>query len=179
MDRPTKPEPDAGATLHFMCGKLASGKTTLAKQIAREDDAVLICEDVWLSRLFPVIALWTFDDYLKRSACWRAALGPHVADLLRRGVSVVFDFAGNVPREREWVRSIFEDAGAGHLLHYVHVSDAVCKARLRGRNAQMPEGSQFTTDQQFDAITAYFVPPSPGERFRIQLHRAEDDSPSE
>jgi predicted kinase len=40
-------------TLHVMCGKLASGKTTLARRIAEESDAVFVCEDVWLSRLFP------------------------------------------------------------------------------------------------------------------------------
>ncbi len=40
-------------TLHFLCGKLASGKTTLAQQIAKENHAVLISEDIWLSKLFP------------------------------------------------------------------------------------------------------------------------------
>jgi len=40
-------------TLHVLCGKLASGKTTLARQIAAESDAVLFCDDIWLSRLFP------------------------------------------------------------------------------------------------------------------------------
>lgn len=40
-------------TLHFVSGKLASGKTTLARRIAREQHAVLISEDLWLSRLYP------------------------------------------------------------------------------------------------------------------------------
>ncbi len=40
-------------TLHVLCGKLACGKTTLAKQIAEQSGAVLFCEDIWLERLFP------------------------------------------------------------------------------------------------------------------------------
>jgi predicted kinase len=40
-------------TLHCICGKLASGKTTLAKRIAHECSTVLFSEDVWLSKLFP------------------------------------------------------------------------------------------------------------------------------
>jgi predicted kinase len=165
------------ATLHFLCGKIASGKTTLARKIVTECDGLLISEDVWLERMYPD-ARFTFDDYLRRSARLRAALAPHVADLLRRGVSVVFDFAGNVPRDRLWVRSVFERANAGHLLHYINASDAVCKARLRARNAQVPEGSQPTTDEEFDAISAYFVAPSPAEGFHVRQYDLEEDERS-
>jgi len=33
-------------TLHFICGRLASGKTTLARTLVAQERAVLICEDV-------------------------------------------------------------------------------------------------------------------------------------
>ena len=39
------------ATLHFLSGKAGAGKTTLARKIARETPAVLICEDEWISRI--------------------------------------------------------------------------------------------------------------------------------
>jgi predicted kinase len=165
---------DRTATLHFICGKLASGKTTLAATIAAECDAVLVSEDVWLSRLFPD-PIGDFTEYLRRSARFRAALGPHVIDLLRHGASVVFDFAGNVPRERAWVRSVFEAAHAQHVLHYLDASDALCKRRLQRRNAAAPEGSQDTTDAEFDAITAYFVPPDPSEGFNVREYQAADE----
>ena len=38
------------ATLHLICGKAASGKTTLARRLAAEHAAVLFCEDKWLLR---------------------------------------------------------------------------------------------------------------------------------
>ncbi|MFN7696044.1 MAG: AAA family ATPase, partial [Burkholderiales bacterium] len=38
-------------TLHFFCGKAGAGKSTLAARIAQETGAVLISEDVWMTRL--------------------------------------------------------------------------------------------------------------------------------
>jgi len=157
------------ATLHFMCGKIASGKTTLARAVAEETGGILICEDVWLDRMYPG-EQFTLQDYVRRSTRLRAALAPHVAALLGRGGPVVFDFAGNTPRDRLWVRSIFESAAADHLLHVLNVPDDVCKDRLRARNAELPEGSQQTSDEEFDAISAYFVPPSPDEGFRTKIY---------
>jgi predicted kinase len=162
------------ATLHFLCGKIASGKTTLARRIATECDGLLISEDVWLERMYAGTH-FTLADYIRRSTRLRAALAPHVTDLLRRGVSVVFDFAGNMPRDRQWVRSVFEHANAAHLLHSINASDALCKARLRARNAGAPEGSQLTTDEEFDAISAYFVAPSPDEGFLVRQYDADEE----
>ena len=152
-----------------MCGKIASGKTTLARAVAEETGGILICEDVWLDRMYPG-EQFTPQDYVRRSTRLRAALAPHVAALLGRGGPVVFDFARNTPRDRLWVRSIFESAAADHLLHVLNVPDDVCKARLRARNAELPEGSQQTSDEEFDAISAYFVPPSPDEGFRTKIY---------
>ena len=158
--------------LHFLCGKLASGKTTLARQIAAESDAVLFCEDIWLSRLFPG-EIATFADYRSRSARFRGAIAPHVRNLLRRGVSVVFDFAGNVPQERAWVRSLCDADHVRLVLHYVQASDELCKRQLRQRNEELPDGSQRTTDEEFDAITKYFVPPEPSEGFDVKRYDAD------
>jgi predicted kinase len=154
------------ATLHFFCGKIASGKTTQARRVAQEEHAILVSEDLWLSRMYPDDG-FVQPDYIRRSTRLRAALGPHVIDLLRHGVSIVFDFAGNLPPDRAWVRALADVAQADHVLHYIKVSDAVCKERLRQRNKATPEGSQETTDEEFDAITSYFVPPAPDEGLNV------------
>ena len=160
------------STLHVLCGKLASGKTTLAKAIAAETGALLFSEDIWLTRLFPG-EVATFADYLDRSRRFRTAIAPHVRTLLGRGVSVVFDFAGNVPQERAWALSLC-DVGNAHLtIHYLKASDELCKRQLRRRNAERPDGSQPTTDEEFDAITRYFVPPAAAEGFEVREYDAD------
>ncbi len=39
--------------LHLISGKIASGKSMLAKSLAVEGSTVLLSEDHWLSRLYP------------------------------------------------------------------------------------------------------------------------------
>jgi predicted kinase len=161
------------ATLHFICGKAASGKTTLARQLAAQHAAAILCEDEWLVRLGAEIV--DLAGYMRHVTPLRAALAPHVVDLLRLGTSVVFDFAGNTPKDRAWVRSIFEAASADHLLHYIAASDELCRVRLRQRNETRPEGLYYgdVTEAQFDAVTRHFVPPSDQEGFRVTRYDAE------
>ncbi|MCM5571242.1 ATP-binding protein [Burkholderiaceae bacterium FT117] len=157
------------ATLHFTCGKMAAGKTTLARRLAAELGAVLVSWDIWLQRLYPD-EIAGFDDFLKYSARLRAAMGPHISDLLARGQDVVLDYPANVPASRAWVRSVFESAGARHVLHLVDTPDEQCLAQLAQRNRELPEGSVHMSADQFAAITALFVPPDPSEGFTMQVH---------
>ena len=117
------------ATLHFISGKLASGKTTLAKRLAEELNAVLFSEDQWLSTLYPD-EIESFREYLDRSSRFRAAIAPLVQVMLSMRVSIVFDFGGNIPKERAWVKSLCENADIPLMLHYIRASDELCKKQL-------------------------------------------------
>ena len=81
-------------TLYLICGKIGAGKSTLAKQLASRPGTLLISEDHWTSNLF-ADDLKTIEDYGRLSARLRAAMGPHIVDILRQGLSVVLDFPGN------------------------------------------------------------------------------------
>jgi predicted kinase len=151
-----------------MCGKLASGKTSLAQHIAQETGAFFFSEDLWLACLFPG-EIKSFDDYFNRSSRFRAAIEPLLRTLLERGHSVVLDFAGNSPKERVWALSLSHAKGSA-ILHYIQASDEVCKRRLQKRNDERPGGSQETTEAEFDFITKYFVVPDPTEGFIIQKY---------
>jgi predicted kinase len=162
---------DDHPVLHVLCGKLASGKTTLAREIAAAGEALMVSEDLWLARLFPG-EITSFEDYLGRSARLRGVLAGHVPELLRAGVSVVFDFAGNTRRERAWASSLCANGAGECVLHYLDASDALCKRRLKRRNRERPAGSRVTTEAEFDAITRYFEPPSHSEGLRIRAYDA-------
>ena len=155
-------------TLHMLCGKVAAGKSTLASRLAAAPSTVLISEDRWMSRLFPE-ELQTVADYVKYSRRLREAMGEHVATLLKAGLSVVLDFPGNTVANRQWMRGIFEAAGAEHRLHLLDLPDAVCKQRLRRRNAGGTH--DFTvSDAEFDVITSYFVWPTAAEGFETVVY---------
>jgi predicted kinase len=90
--------------------------------------------------------------------------------ILALGTSVVFDFAANTTEGRAWVRSIFEAAGADHVLHVLDVSDEECKRRVRERNATRPAGLYFgdVSDALVDAVLPHIVPPVPEEGFTVR-----------
>jgi len=155
--------------LHLVCGKIAAGKSTLTASLGAHPGTIVVAEDRWLARLYPDEQT-CLADYARHSARLRSVMGPHVVDLLRAGLSVVLDFPANTVANRDWMRTLFEDAGVAHRLHYLDVADDVCKARLRARNAS--GAHDFTvTDAQFELFTQYFAAPTPDEGFDVILHR--------
>jgi predicted kinase len=160
------------ATLYFICGKIASGKTTLARQLAAEHGAAIICEDEWLVRLEAKIE--SFDDFVIHARRLRAAVTPHVVQLLRLGTSVVLDFPANTPNDRAWLRSLFEAAQAHHELHVIDAPDDLCRTRLRSRNESKPEGLYwgYVPEAIFDPVTRLLVPPDKAEGFNVIRHEA-------
>jgi predicted kinase len=155
------------STLHFFCGKAGAGKTTAARKLAREQRAILICEDEWVSRLADPVT--TLREYLAATARIRSVLAPLAVDLLRLGVPVVFDFGGNTVGDRRWARSVFEEANAAHVLHYIKADDRTCLLRVQTRNATKPEGLSFgvVTDAQVEQVNRYFCPPAPDEGLNV------------
>jgi len=161
------PEP---AKLIFFCGKMSSGKSTLAKQLSRDHQAVLLVQDEFLAALFPG-EITDISSFLKYSARLRESLESHICSLLSSRISVVLDFPANTRKQRAWFRKLFESAGVAHELHFIDASDDFCKRQLKERSATLPAGSPWTTDAEFDEITAYFEPPSATEGFNVIRHQ--------
>lgn len=160
-----KVEKSGKPTLHLLCGKIASGKSTLSAKLGHSPGTIIVSEDQWLAALY-ANELKSVADYVQYSSKLKSAIKPHLVSLLKAGLSVVLDFPANTQKNREWMMSIIKESGASHRLHYLKVSDDVCKSRLRARNE---EGTHdfAATDQQFEVITRYFSAPMPEEGFNI------------
>lgn len=159
--------------LIFLCGKMAAGKSTLARKLAQREDAVLIMQDEFLDHLYPD-EITNVAEFGRCAARLRNALEPHVAVLLAKGISVVLDFPGNTKAQRAWFRGIFEQAKVAHELHFVDASDALCRRQLKERSKRLPPGTPWTTDADFESINAYFDPPSEDEGFNVIRHEASE-----
>ena len=162
-------ETKRSAKLFFLCGKMAAGKSTLARELARRENAVLLVQDEFLGRLYPGEIL-DIAGFVERSTRLQQALAPHVCELLHRGICVVLDFPANTKTQRAWFRELIERAGVEHELHFVDAPDTVCRSQLKERSKHLPPGSPWTTDADFDAITRYFQPPAEEEGFTVISH---------
>lgn len=155
-------------TLHLLCGKAASGKSTLSARLAEQPQTIVVAEDDWLATLF-ADRMTSLADYLDCAEKLRTVMTPHIVALLRAGVSVVLDFPANTVETRRWMRGLVETSDSDHRLHYLDVPDAVCKARVLERNAR-GDHPFAVSEAQFERLLKHFVPPSEDEGFNIVRH---------
>ena len=160
--------PAKAPVLHLLCGKIASGKSTMAAVLAAADNTVLISEDLWLDALYGD-QMQSAEDYLRYSSRLRAIMAPHVAALLGAGTSVVLDFPSNTRNQRDWMRKLVAGAGVDHQMHLLDASDDLCLKRLAERNAS---GSHpfVVTEEMFQQFTRHFTTPADDEGFRVLRH---------
>lgn len=160
------------STLHFFCGKMAAGKTTLARKLVQKYNAIYLGEDDWLTKLYPT-EISTLADYVYYSGRLKSLVLSHVQALLSHGLSVVLDFPGNTIKQRNWFREIYENYGFHHVLHYIEVSDQHCKRQLAMRNKNKPDDAAFTSEEEYDEVTKYFQMPADDEGFNVKKYQLE------
>ncbi|WP_420549118.1 AAA family ATPase [Curvivirga sp.] len=151
--------------LFILCGKIAAGKTTLSHKLAKDQSAILISQDQWMSTLYPD-EVQDLKDYVKYSNRLDAVIGPHVKSLLTQSISVVMDFPANTLEQRAWLKGLADEAGVVHQLYFLDVSDDVCKERLRERNAS-GEHPYDVSEAIFDQFNKYFVAPTADENLNV------------
>ncbi len=153
--------------LYFMCGKMASGKSTLSKKLSKDHNAIFLSEDELLKKLYPD-EIKTIEDYIKYSKRLKDMMYEHIIDLLKKGNEVVLDFPANTITQREWFTNILKTAKVEHTMYYVKRSDEVCKQQLKKRNENLPKDAPLIDEGTFDIITKYFQEPTEDEGFNIR-----------
>ena len=140
-----------------MCGLPGSGKTTLARQLEREQSALRLTPDEWIAAL-------SFDPYdqSKRAAIeaiqWQVA-----ARALELGSNVVLDFGVWSRRERDDFRARAALLGARTEVRFLAVDRDELLARLERRNAELPPGTFRVNEAQLDEFFGMFEVPAPEE----------------
>lgn len=160
---------EPSSNFHLVCGYAASGKSTLAKQLAQAHGAVVLSEDQFLSALY-ANELRGLADYLRCTRRLRAAIGPHVVALLQAGQAVVMDFAANTVEARRWLIGLAQQAEVPVTLHHLTVSKQVCWQRALARNQAGHHEFQLSQDQ-FEHLALHFEPPDAAEGFALVRHQ--------
>jgi predicted kinase len=145
------------ARLILTCGLPGAGKTTLAKQVARDRAAVRLTKDEWLVALGSNPWDEPTQEKMEREL-WRLA-----QEILRLGLSVVLDFGLWARVERDEFRAVARSLGVGVELHYLHAPTEELWRRIDARNSEPPWDSYPITRTHLDEWTASFQAPDDAE----------------
>lgn len=167
---PTHPLPaSSGPTppsIHLVCGPLAAGKSTLARQLAAQHQAVHLAVDDWMQQLFhddrpaQLDLAWVAPRVVRcRALMW------HISrQVLATGRGVVLELG--LLRQQDRADALAQAAATGHpsRLHLVDAEVQVRRQRVAQRNAERGETFAFeVTPAMFDLMEGLFERPSPEE----------------
>jgi len=148
----------------LICGKIGSGKTTYAKKLAEELQAVNISQDELMLGLFGAelydderTAYETYcarvEDYVKRKA----------GETAKAGATVICENGFWLRSERDELRRFYDAMGVLCELHYMDTPEAVRLENLRRRNDAIKQGKlDFFLANELD-VHHYFEVPDDSE----------------
>lgn len=121
--------------VYLICGKICSGKTTYAKRLCEEKNAILLSVDEIMLSLFDQCCGPTLHQEYERRL--KSYLFDKALEILANGSDVVFDWGFWTKEERSATKEFFKDRNIECELHYVAVSDEKWEQQLNKRNNQI------------------------------------------
>jgi len=133
--------------IHLICGKICSGKSWYARELAHRENAVILSTDELTWDLtgneqgpgYDAFA-WRCNTYLRKKAGQIAAAGCHV----------ILDWGFWTKSDRETITQYYSGQNIPVRWHYIDVPEEIWEDNIRHRNARVLEGeggSDFFVDQ--------------------------------
>jgi predicted kinase len=150
-----KPKPSTRLVL--VCGLPASGKTTLARQLAPTIPAIRLDKDQWTAQL----GLDVWDDELRVRL--ERQLWALTQELLAQGESVILEWGHWARAERDEKRLGARALGVGVELRYLDAPLEELIERAQRRNASGEWSASPMTPAHFQRWATIFQPPDEEE----------------
>lgn len=147
---------NAQPTLFVMVGLPAAGKTSRAKEIEEEWQALRLTPDEWMNPLFGEPEGGK-REILEGRFIWLTVRA------LRRGISVVLDFGVWSKDERSALRFLAKSVGASCELVYLEIDQPEQRRRHDERFSTEPETTFSMSDDDFRSFRAQFEAPDEAE----------------
>jgi predicted kinase len=144
--------------LILMCGLPGSGKTTLARRLAGEVPAIRLCTDEWHAALGVDLKEGDSDSEAFHDLL-EAQLWVHAQELIRHGLSVIFEKGLWLRSERDEKRREARELGVDVELHYFDVPVDELASRLEQRTAEgNPNVFSITREQVAEYFETFEAP---------------------
>ncbi|MBC7421189.1 MAG: ATP-binding protein [Bdellovibrio sp.] len=149
--------------IYAIAGQIGSGKTTRARKLAKEKQALFFSTDQWIASLG--VPIGSHEVYAKYYTGIRDRIFEVAQQALHLEVPVVFDFGVNSPKGRAGLQKFTQAANADLEIYQISVPIEVCRERVRERNKNKPQNIfSFTfSDDDFDIISKDYEPPTSNE----------------
>ncbi|HEX4741271.1 MAG TPA: AAA family ATPase [Caulobacteraceae bacterium] len=142
------------ATAHLLHGYIGAGKTTLAKRLEREKNAICFTPDEWMARLFGEDP--PAETFQEKVSAVLELLEPLWIRCLALGIDVVLDYGFWRRGERDLTRQVVEGLGAKAVLYHLTCDDQVARSRVERRNRST--ASLYIAPATFDLLRHRFEP---------------------
>lgn len=151
------------ARVILLIGKLCSGKTTYARRVAQEENAILISCDELMRTVFPDPLGDQYDVYSLRCHDYLYRL---TARLARSGATPILDFGFWTRASRRDAMNALKDFTLDW--RYIDLPDEEWKRRIASRNAAIAQGRAHPDEYPVDdgllaKLLSRFEPPEPQE----------------
>jgi predicted kinase len=144
-------------TLFLTVGLPGTGKTTEARRIEVEENALRLTKDEWVKALYGSANPPSASDVIEGRLI---EIGLRALEL---GVNVVIDFGLWARDERSALRQAAADLGAAVEMRYFELTPAEQRRRLQRRQAVQPHTTWHMSDEELAAWAAVISIPTQGE----------------
>ena len=154
-------------TIHLLCGRIGSGKTTFAKELEREIAAIRLTHDEWIVRLYgPNPPEANFGEYFVRveNLIWDTT-----ARLVRTGNDVILDGGFWTRESRDAARDHAREAGAFAKFYRISCPRQIALERTLERSKDPPGDSLWIDRAAYEKLDALFEPMQDDEEF-VLIH---------
>lgn len=151
------------AKVILICDKICCGKTTYAKKLCTQNNAVLLSVDEITLALFGQHCGDKHDEYVERTE--KYLLNKSI-EFINKDINVVVDWGFWTKKERKTVKEFYKSRDIECELHYIDISNETWKYRLNKRNIAVLAGetSAYYVDENLAAkFASIFEVPSENE----------------
>ena len=121
--------------VYLICGKICSGKTTYAKKLCKESNAILLSVDeIMLSLFDQCCGPKLHQEYERRI---KGYLFEKALEIIETKTDVVLDWGFWTKEERKATKEFFNSRNINCKLHYIAVSDENWEKQLNKRNNEI------------------------------------------